>query len=228
MTFPNNKRKAFTLSYDDGVEQDRRLVAMFNKYNLKCTFNLNSGIQSGANQWERNGVAIRRMNIAGLKELYQGHEIALHSLTHPNLVQQTTETVENEVVQDRINLQNIFDCSIQGMAYPYGTFDERIKSVLQEKGVKFARTVRETLNFKLQTDLLVFNPTCHHNNADLMKLAKEFVEADPEEPMLFYLWGHSYEFDLDNNWDRMEEFCAYISNREDIFYGTNTEVLLYE
>ena len=34
--------KALTFSYDDGVEQDRRLVELFNKNNLKCTFNLNS------------------------------------------------------------------------------------------------------------------------------------------------------------------------------------------
>jgi hypothetical protein len=60
-----------------------------------------------------------------------------------------------------------------------------------------------------------------------MKLAEEFINADPTEPMLFYIWGHSYEFDLNNNWDMIENFCSLISNREDIFYGTNTEVLSY-
>ncbi|MDF2944039.1 MAG: polysaccharide deacetylase [Herbinix sp.] len=227
MSFPNNKMKAITFSYDDGVEQDQRLINIFNKYNLKCTFNLNSGLQSGANQWERNGILIKRMNIAGLKELYQGHEIAIHSLTHPRLEQQSIETIRNEILQDKLNLEKIFGYSINGMAYPYGSYDARVLQVLKETGIKYSRTVQDTEDFKPQTNLLELKATCHHDNKNLMKLAEEFINADPTEPMLFYIWGHSYEFDLNNNWDMIENFCSLISNREDIFYGTNTEVLSY-
>ena len=77
MRFPEGRMKAFTLSYDDGVEQDRRLVKILNKYHLKCTFNLNSGIQSNSDQFEINGLTIQRMNKAGLRELYEGHESAV-------------------------------------------------------------------------------------------------------------------------------------------------------
>ena len=226
MNFPNNKMKAFTLSYDDGIEQDRRLVSIFNKYNLKCTFNLNSGIQSGSNKFDINGLTISRMNIAGLKELYQGHEIAVHSLTHPNLVEQSVETIHNEIAQDKINLQRIFGGNIVGMAYPYGTYDLKTEQVLRENGIQYARTVIATENFKLQDNLLEFKATCHHNNPNLMKLAEDFINLEPTEPSIFYLWGHSYELDVDNSWDMIEEFCAKISNRNDIFYGTNAEVLL--
>ena len=225
MSFPGNKKKAFTFSYDDGVEQDRRLVSIFNKYRLKCTFNLNSGIQSGASQWERDGITVKRMNIAGLKELYQGHEIAIHSLTHPRLEQQNIQTIQNEITQDRINLENIFGYPIHGMAYPFGTYDDRVIQVLQENGIRYSRTVIETCDFKPQDNLLELKATCHHNNKSLMRLAEEFVNAAPAEPMIFYVWGHSYEFDFDNNWDMIENFCAFISNRDDIFYGTNSEVL---
>lgn len=226
MTFPGNRLKALTFSYDDGVEQDRRLVGLFNKYHLKCTFNLNSGIQSGANSWENNGVRIRRMNVQGLKELYEGHEIALHSLTHPRLEEQSLDTIRNEIAEDKINLQNRFGCEIQGMAYPAGTYDDRVLQVLRENRIRYARTIRETEHFDLQENLLELKATCHHNNANLMRLAEEFVSMKPTEPKIFYIWGHSYEFDVDNNWDAMERFCAFISGREDIFYGTNTEVLL--
>jgi peptidoglycan/xylan/chitin deacetylase (PgdA/CDA1 family) len=218
--------KAVTFSYDDGIEQDRRLVSIFNKYHLKCTFNLNSGIQSGASKWENNGIVVRRMNVAGLKELYQGHEIAVLSLTHPNLVEQDTGTIRNEILQDRSNLERLFNCSIKGMAYPYGTFDDKVIQVLKECDIRYSRTVMETEDFKPQTDLLKLKATCHHKNKNLMKLAEEFVNLQPQEPAVFYIWGHSYEFDFDNNWDTFEEFCASISNRDDIFYGTNSEVLL--
>ena len=36
--------KALTFSYDDGVTQDKRLIKILNKYGLKCTFNINSGL----------------------------------------------------------------------------------------------------------------------------------------------------------------------------------------
>ena len=42
----NGKNKAITFSYDDGVTQDIRLIELLNKYNLKCTFNINSELLS--------------------------------------------------------------------------------------------------------------------------------------------------------------------------------------
>lgn len=225
MYFPGNKLKALTFSYDDGVEQDRRLVELFNKYNLKCTFNLNSGLQSGASRWENNGIAIRRMNVQGLKELYKGHEIALHGLTHPRLEQQSMETILNEILQDKINLERIFDCQIRGMAYPFGSYDERVIRILKDLDIKYARTVMCTEDFDIGQNLLELRATCHHNSAKLMELAAEFINMKPAEPKIFYIWGHSYEFDVDDNWDMMERFCAFVSNRDDIYYGTNYEVL---
>ena len=95
----NGKKKAVTFSYDDGVTQDRRLVEMMNTYGVKGTFNLNSGMQSYANVWEHpKGLLIHRMNTEGLKELYQGHEIAAHCLTHADLPKYDEETIRNEIL----------------------------------------------------------------------------------------------------------------------------------
>ena len=47
------------------------------------------------------------------------------------------------------------------------------------------------------------------------------------KPFLFYVWGHSYEFDRDDNWDMMEDFCKFIGGREDIWYATNGEIYDY-
>ena len=44
MRFPEGKTKAVTLSYDDGVTQDKRLAELFRSHGLKCTFNLNAGL----------------------------------------------------------------------------------------------------------------------------------------------------------------------------------------
>ena len=42
--FPGFKLKAVTLSYDDGVRQDKRLISIMQKYGLKGTFNINAGL----------------------------------------------------------------------------------------------------------------------------------------------------------------------------------------
>ncbi|MDR1445841.1 MAG: polysaccharide deacetylase family protein [Treponema sp.] len=221
--FPNGKKKALTLSYDDGVEQDRRLVEILNRYGIKATFNINSGIQTGANTWQNRKLLVRRMNVAGLPALYAGHEVALHSLTHPHLENLDEESIRNELEQDKLNLERIFGKKVQGMAYPYGTFNDTVVRIVRECGLRYARGIVSTLGFDISADLLRFQPTCHHNDEKLMTLAESFINSKPEEPQLFYLWGHSYEFEAENNWRIIEEFCKIISGRADIAYCTNAE-----
>jgi peptidoglycan/xylan/chitin deacetylase (PgdA/CDA1 family) len=224
--FPNGKMKALTLSYDDGVEQDKRLIEILNHYNIKCTFNLNSGLQSGASQWTRGNVVIRRMNVACLPGLYRGHEIAVHSLTHPHLESLDRETIVNEIEQDRINLERIFGTEIYGMAYPFGTFNDTVVETVRNCNLRYARGVRSTYSFDIPQDLLVYQPTIHHNDPSLKELAETFIELKPSKPQVFYLWGHSYEFDIDNNWQVIEDFCRLVSRRDDIYYSTNAQALL--
>jgi peptidoglycan/xylan/chitin deacetylase (PgdA/CDA1 family) len=221
--FPDGKKKALTLSYDDGVEQDRRLVEILNRYGIKATFNINSGIQTGANAWQNGKLLVRRMNVTGLPALYAGHEAAIHSLTHPHLEDLDEESIRNELEQDALNLERIFGKKAQGMAYPYGTFNDTVVRIVQECGLRYARGIVSTRGFDIPGDLLRFQPTCHHNDEKLMPLAESFINSKPEKPQLFYLWGHSYEFEAENNWRIIEEFCKLISGRADIAYCTNAE-----
>ena len=82
--------------------------------------------------------------------------------------------------------------------------------------------------FDLQENIYRFNPTVHCVNfEDMLKLGQEFIELGPVTPKLFYVWGHSYEMDFESDyWVKLEEFFKLISNKKDIFYGTNREVLL--
>jgi hypothetical protein len=59
-----------------------------------------------------------------------------------------------------------------------------------------------------------------------MNLAEKFLNLKPDTPQLFYLWGHSYEFEANHNWDILEDFCRLVSGRTDVYYGTNAQVLL--
>ncbi|PJI07567.1 MULTISPECIES: polysaccharide deacetylase family protein [Clostridium] len=225
--FPKGRRKAFTLSYDDGITQDMRLVKIFNKYNLKATFNLNSGLQNELGSFMLNDLLIKRMNIECILELYKGHEIAIHGLTHLSLTDIPRELMLKEIIEDKKNHEALFKYPVRGMAYPYGTYNKEVLEVLKGLGIEYSRTVNNNENFSLPIDPLEWNPTCHHSNPNLMKIAKRFVDGDFFELGLFYLWGHSYEFDLDSNWKVIEELCEYISGKDDIWYATNIEIIDY-
>ena len=105
----NGKKKAVTFSFDDGVTQDIRLIDIFNKYGLKCTFNLNSGLLGLPGELERNGNKIRhdKVKASEVKSIYAGHEVAVHTLTHPNLTQLDEETVVRQVEEDRKALSEL-------------------------------------------------------------------------------------------------------------------------
>lgn len=221
----NGKKKAVTFSYDDGIFQDRRLVELFNKYGVKATFNLNSGIQSNTNPFIIKDIVVRRMNVAGLKELYSGHEIASHCLTHANLVRSDVETVYNEIQADVEILRARFQQEITGFAYPFGAYNDLVVEQLEKCGIKYARTVESSHNFDLPAEPLKLKPTCHHNDPQLMELIDEFLALQPETPQLLYIWGHSYEFDAENNWEHIEQILEKLAGRDGVFYGTNTEVL---
>ena len=84
------------------------------------------------------------------------------------------------------------------------------------------------MNFDVQKDLITFNPTGHQLEKfdELAVLCEKFIEMDATEPQILYIWAHSYEYDEQNAWDKIEGLCKLIANKRDIFYGTNKEVLL--
>ena len=227
------KKKAITFSYDDGVVQDIRLIELLNKYGLKCTFNLNSELLSKKGMLIREGkrIAHYKIHTEDVKHIYEGHEVAVHTLTHPNLTKCDDKEIIRQVEADRLNLSELVEYEVVGMAYPCGGVnnDDRVAGIIKKNtGVKYSRTITTNNCFDLQENLYRFNPTAYHLDFEkMMQLGREFVEFKPKEPKVFYIWGHSYEMDYGADyWVKLEEFFKLISNKEDIFYGTNKEVLL--
>ena len=234
MRFCNQeKKKAITFSYDDGVTQDIWLIELLNKYSLKCTFNLNSELLSKRGMLVREGLRISHYKVHAddVKTIYDGHEVAVHTLTHPNLTRCEDQEIIRQVETDRLNLSELVGYEVVGMAYPCGGVnnDDRVADIIKKNtGVKYSRTITTTSSFDPQENLYRFNPTVYHLDfEEMMQLGREFVALKPETPQIFYIWGHSYEMDYGTDyWVKLEEFFKLISNQDDIFYGTNKEVLL--
>lgn len=230
LRFPGGLAKSLTLSYDDGVEQDIQLINIMNKYGLKGTFNLNSGLYAAENTVYPKEQIHRRMTESQITETFMnsGQEVAVHSLTHPSLEQLPLDKVVNKIIKERENLEAQFGTIVRGMAYPFGTFSDSVVAALELCGIVYSRTVISTNDFRISKDWLRLTATCHHDSPELQSLAKKFVEDKVNgEPYLFYLWGHSYEFEANNNWHVIEDFASYVGNRDDIWYATNIEIYDY-
>lgn len=232
MLFPEGKSKALTLSYDDGVVQDRRLVALLNTHQVKGTFNIGSGIL-GIEDTASFGVKpidISKVEADEVKSLYEGHEVAGHGLFHHSLTDIGTPAAMHEVVADKKNLEDLTGYCVRGFAYPFGMFNDSVKQILKLAGFGYARVVPSSGNFSIPVDFLEWKATCHHNDEHLMELARKFCEQPAmfRRAELFYLWGHAYEFDLNDNWHVIEEFVKYVSQfRELVWFATNLEICDY-
>lgn len=234
--FPGGKAKALTMSYDDGKIEDIRLLEIFNKYGIKGTFNLNYGIMCQ----DQTGQKHPRIPREQIRELYKGHEIATHTMTHPTIARCPLTEAAQELLKDRLGLESITGTPVRGHAYPNGSYSEEIKQLFRQLGVAYARVV-ETRGvdldggilssmgaFPLPEDPMEWKATCHHNDPDLMRIAEFFANYKKKQYLkLMYVWGHSYEFAENDNWEVIEEFCRYIGGREDIWYATNIEIIDY-
>ncbi|MBQ3141436.1 MAG: polysaccharide deacetylase family protein [Clostridia bacterium] len=230
MRFPGGKSRALTLSYDDGVQQDIRLIDIMNKNGIKGTFNFGSECFLPEGTVLPAGQIHRRLTVKQAYELYHdsGHEVAVHGATHPFLEQLPTASAMREVLGDREGLEKVFGGIVRGMAYPFGTYNDDVVEILRLAGIAYARTTAYTHSFAIPTDWLRLPATCHHSDPMLMELADKFLNyRDDRGPALFYLWGHSYEFEQHNNWNVIEDFCAKVGNNDSVWYATNIEIYDY-
>lgn len=214
----DGKKHAVTLSYDDGDKADYRLVEIMNKYGIRGTFHLNSGFLSGGN----------KVSLDELNDLYKNHEISCHGVAHRSLNTLSETNIVQEILEDRRVLEQATGNFVRGLSYANGAYSDDIVSVLKACGIVYARTVQDTKNFSFPNDFMKWHPTCHHR--DCLELGERFMNTMGgylPYPRLLYVWGHSYEFNNNNNWELIENFCSMVGNNDEIWYATNIELYEY-
>lgn len=220
----NGKNKALTFSFDDGNIDDVRLIKILNKYGLKGTFNLNSGGLTSSKSWKyANTKDVFHINYLNSLNIYDGHEIASHSYTHPDLTKLDDETIDNEIATDKKLLEFLYNQKVEGFAYPNGTYNDNVISLLQKNRFKYARTIKPTFGFTPPKNWFEWHPSCHFLSEKVEKLAEEFINLK-DETALFYIWGHSYELITEEQWSNFENLCCFLSGKDDIMYDTNINV----
>lgn len=230
MLFEGGKRKALTFSYDDGTIYDKKLVSLLKKYDMKATFNLNSGLLGQKEHRMINGINTDFSQIEPweVKTVYADQEVASHTVNHSSIVGLSQNMGAAEVLKNKQRLEELTGRPVRGFAYPYGSYNELAEEILSACGIEYARTADSSNDFDIPQDFLEWHPTCHHDAPELLKLAEKFCNDDSLQPQLFCIWGRSYEFAQKDNWQVLEEFMKYVSDyREKIWFATSIEIVDY-
>ena len=225
--YPNGKAKAFNVTYDDGALQDIRFVDLLNKYNLKGTFNLNSGLMENEFEWvHESGCVVKRLSKDKVISLYHGHEIASHTLTHPYMDNLSESEILYELETDKENLEKLFGKEIKGFAVPFDYYSELIEKCVKQCGFSYARISEESHSFTPQKDYYKWKATVFHTDDLLDEVVKQFIVTG-EELALLQIVGHSYDLDVEKLWDRIESVLANVASQNDILPMTTIEIIEY-
>ncbi len=219
--FPGGRSKALSVSYDDGSEHDRRLVALFNAYGIRGTFHLNSDSLGHEYKIGREEAV----------SLYRGHEIACHGATHADLTQLSDDAIRHELGWDKHRLEELTGAPVRGLAYAFGTHDDRVVGLVAEAGFAYARGIHDIWGFGLPQDPLRLTTTCHHGGA--MDMGRKLLASDGPDLQWMRVYGHSYELDgfmtgdTSKNWEYMEDFCRMMRGHGSVWYTTLIEMTDY-
>ena len=235
-------KKYFAWSFDDGLEQDKKIIEILREYGLGATFHLNSGLFGDRTYEGRIGnlgmtekpaanfdpaarhllpyVPHFRIPKDELPQVYRGFEIASHTRTHVNLAKCSEEQRRAEIAEDVRALSELFGQPVTGFAYPYGVGEKQSRAALRAAGVEYARVIARDPSFRFPADPLAMPMTCWHISAKAFELLERFFRAEPMEDDLFFLmFAHGYEFDFgtrESSWDKFRRLCEAVARQDDV------------
>lgn len=240
-------QKFFTLSFDDGVEQDKRLIEVLKQYDMPCTFNLNGGMFGDESFTAHIGeigfmdlkaenrfrlrlfstVEHNRIPLDEAVQVYAGYEVASHDYTHHPVKGRTLDEIREALLQDRQTLSEIFGQQITGFAYPGGISSKAAANVLRENDFLFGRGAFSSRSFAWPEDPWEYKPTCSHKDKKIFDLLNDFDAAEPaEDDLLFMVWGHAYEFDYGIENTSLEHFKRVLDRAvamQGVVFCTNSD-----
>lgn len=205
--------KIVSLSFDDGTIYDLRFIELLNKHQLKATFNLNSELENFV--WYFEGKPIERLKLREVKDLYVGHEVASHSLTHPYFSQIPEAEIIRQVQNDISNLRNIFGYEIEGFAFPFSDQTEEniriVKGNIPLSYIRYSYFDRSVVH----KDRYHIHINALYDDEDIYDRLNDFKKS-PSDAGLFVIAGHSYEFEMKNDWGKIEKLLSYLENDNEL------------
>ena len=243
-------RKFFSWSFDDGLEQDKRIIEILKEYGLGATFHLNSGLfgdktyegrignlgmtEKPAASFDPNArhllpyVPHFRIPADEVVQVYEGFEIASHTCHHVNLAKCTERERRAEIADDVNALSALFGQPVTGFAYPYGVGAKQSREALQAAGVQYARMATSKPGFRFPDDPLQLPLSCWHISGKTFDRLDAFFNTEAEEDLFFLMFAHGYEFDFgtkESNWEKFRRICETVASHDDVITCSIGEAL---
>lgn len=219
-------KKYLVLSFDDGTIYDKRFIKLLDKYGIPATFNLNSGLDDYI--WYYNDTKpICRLKLKENIHLYKNHEIASHTLTHPYLTSLSKEDLLKEVKIDIKNLEKIFKRKVVSFGTPFDKCSEREINIIKENtSIKYFRIplIKAKNDFSIPSDPFHIGINALYDDENIYEQIENFANNTLDKS-LFVIVGHSYDFEVNNHWEYIENLLKYISSFKEFEIKTFGEAI---
>lgn len=175
-----------TLTFDDSWRSQYEVaLPILKTAGIKATFYITTQpVQKG---WPAF------MTPTELKELAaEGHEIAGHTVSHPDLTRLPPKTLADELTLSKSYLETLTGAHVTSFAYPYGSWNSRVERAVKEAGYQSARGVRiDNLNTPA-SDVYNLKALMPMGPRPVVDRLKALVNAAKEKKRWFILIFHNF------------------------------------
>lgn len=217
-------KKYLVFSIDDGTIYDREVIKLFNKYSIRGTFNLNSDLGGFTWMYDEK-TPITRLNLMNEYELYNNHEIASHTLTHVHLTEVDRKEIIRQVNGDLTYLKWLTRRdNISSFAMPFSDCNPWVLDIIKNHtNVSNIRISEIDESFNIPEDKYHIRITALNINRALTLFPK-FLKSKKKVGVFIYA-GHSYDFFVNNSFDKLEEFLKLITSFKEVEVVTMKELV---
>lgn len=237
--------KAFvTTSWDDDDRSNLKLAEMLNTHRISGTFYVPSGkLGTGSHL---SATDLRNLAAAGF-------EIGAHTVSHAILPSLGHQEMVWEVTACKKVLQQALSAEVAMFCYPKGRFNLEVMKAVRGAGYRGARGtqmfslatsvepfaipvtlqayphgrskyLRNLLRRGAVAALLKAIPDLTRRR-DWVHLGKRMFDRVLRDGGIWHLYGHSWEIEKLSLWPQLNEMLEYVSQRPEVRYITNGQIL---
>jgi len=143
-TFTEPNDRQFVVTFDDGSRSVfQSACSLLADFRFSAIQYLVADLIGGKNEWDtvKGEVEDPLMSDSEVREwLSAGHQIGSHTLTHPHLTRLDPQRAREEIFSSKTKLEDRFGIPIRHFCYPYGSWNQKIRDLVDEAGYETAVT----------------------------------------------------------------------------------------
>ncbi|MCK4440605.1 MAG: polysaccharide deacetylase family protein [Sulfurovaceae bacterium] len=125
-------KKSLIITFDDGWRGNYELLEVFQKYQVKPTIFLTTGLIDVHEKFLTKDKLLQMQKYVNFES---------HTVTHPNMLKINNIQLKKELSESKKYLETLLKRDINIFAYPFGKYNNQHIPILQQSGYRYALTV---------------------------------------------------------------------------------------